>query len=325
MIERLTSKGEIMRTITVSEILALARLRTDTVYSQAVTDSELLTLLAQHYRNLYNTMTTKDESLFMTEIPLTVVNGLADLPSDFFKTLSVFVRMGEFDYPLTRTGYQSRGYGKTAWDWPSWIMLRNQLKFTPATSPSGLYLAYLPLPLNIAAKATGMIGDGTLTPSIKFTAKYPGASGNLISVALTSGGTAGSELVSITDELVSVQIEDGVSTVAQVKSALDSSDATQQISVSSGVAGALSVGTVTLSGAVEELELVCSEDDYLISSLCVDIAKREESDYKPFEQDRQEALGNIITYLAPRDNGNPVKIRDVSRDRVQGPPFGWRR
>lgn len=315
-----------MRNISVSEIIALARLRTDTVYSQAVTDSELLTLLAQHYRNLYNVMSTKDESLFLLEIPITpIVDGEFTLPADFYKTMSVFIRRGEFDYPLDRTGYQSRGVGRSLMSLPSWHIFKNGIRFTPKTAVGPLYLSYLPLPTNIAAKATGKLGDSIL-PTIEFTAVKPGAVGNTIVVTLVAGGTAGSELVSVADELISVTIEDGVSTVAQIKAALDVSDAAALITTKSIVAGALSAGSVTLTGATETIDLVCSEDDYLIASLCVDIAKREESDYKQFEADKQEAMGNIITYLAPRDNGNPVKVRDVQNEHSREYfPRGWRR
>ena len=56
---------------------------------------------------------------------------------------------------------------------------------------------------------------------LKFQADAAGAGGNAISIEYTSGGTAGSEVVSVLSNAISVQIESGVSTATQVKAAID--------------------------------------------------------------------------------------------------------
>lgn len=56
---------------------------------------------------------------------------------------------------------------------------------------------------------------------LKFTAVTAGSGGDAITVAYTTGGTAGSEAVSVVSNAISVQIESGVSTATQIKSALD--------------------------------------------------------------------------------------------------------
>ena len=57
-----------------------------------------------------------------------------------------------------------------------------------------------------------------------FTAYLEGFDGNDISIEFVAGGTAGSEVVTVTDNLISVSMEDGVSTADQLKTALDLSD-----------------------------------------------------------------------------------------------------
>lgn len=66
-----------------------------------------------------------------------------------------------------------------------------------------------------ASQAT--LVDGALT----FTAVEAGWDGNDISVILSSGGTAGSEVVTVVGNEITVQIEDSVSTNAQIKAAIE--------------------------------------------------------------------------------------------------------
>lgn len=75
----------------------------------------------------------------------------------------------------------------------------------------GQYVAGLEVP------ATLVIQDLTYT-SVLF-----GTGGNAITVAYTTGGTAGSEVVTVTGEAISVQIQTGVSTATQVKTAVTGS------------------------------------------------------------------------------------------------------
>lgn len=48
---------------------------------------------------------------------------------------------------------------------------------------------------------------------------------NLISIEYTDGGTAGAEVVSVVDNAISIQIEDGVSTATEIKAAFDAEPA----------------------------------------------------------------------------------------------------
>lgn len=317
-----------MRTVLITDILERARLATDTKYSQHTTDQELYILLAQHYRELYNIMTQKDESLFQTTVgPLTIVDGVYTLPSDFFKILDLYEKTSDYRTPLKRANFKGQSqYNSNLIAYiPTYTLFRNTVKFTPKSFTRTLYLDYLPLPADLNTKATGVLGDLTETPTLPtlaFTAKDSGIKGNSITVTLVPGGTAGSEVVTVTDYDIAVSIGDGVSTASQIKTALDNSEALTLISTSVTVAGAMSAGTVQLDGGAEELEVVCNEDDYLVASLAVDIAVREESDTNQFATMKSMAYNQVINYLTPRDNGETISIRDVETRRSNWPGFG---
>lgn len=63
----------------------------------------------------------------------------------------------------------------------------------------------------------------TVQDTLLLTADASGTGGNAIRFRFTSGATAGSEVVTVSTNDISVQIEDGVSTFAQIKTALDNS------------------------------------------------------------------------------------------------------
>jgi hypothetical protein len=100
-----------------------------------------------------------------------------------------------------------------------------------------------------AVKATGFISS---TGKLTFTAAAFGTGGNSISVSFTAGGTAGSEVVTVVGNAISVQIQSGVSTAAQIKTKLEASaSAMALITVVETTSGAMvAPATVTLtSGA----------------------------------------------------------------------------
>lgn len=118
-----------------------------------------------------------------------------------------------------------------------------------------------------ATPATGLLGVGKtiVTPAVAATgdldskiliSAVAGADGNF-TVNLVGGGTAGSETAVKVGDVVTVTIEDGVSTQAQIRTALltlDSSIATVVVDTA-GSAWTLGVGTdtVTLSGGEDEI------------------------------------------------------------------------
>lgn len=79
-----------------------------------------------------------------------------------------------------------------------------------------------------------------------------GASGNNITVAYTGGGTAGSEVVTVTGTAISVQIQSGTSTITQVRTAVNASAAAAALVTATGTS-ATTVSSATassLSGGV---------------------------------------------------------------------------
>ena len=100
-----------------------------------------------------------------------------------------------------------------------------------------------------AVKASGFISS---TGKLTFTAYKYGTQGNSISVAFTAGGTAGAEVVTVVGKAISVQIQSGTSTAAQVKTALEASvPAMALITVVVTTGGTMAApATVTLTGGV---------------------------------------------------------------------------
>lgn len=90
------------------------------------------------------------------------------------------------------------------------------------------YLAIIPRLHNVAVKANVQIQD------INYEAVATGSGGNSITIAYTTGGTAGSEVVTVLSNAISVQIASGVSTAAQIAAAI----------AASGPAAALVTATV---------------------------------------------------------------------------------
>ena len=75
------------------------------------------------------------------------------------------------------------------------------------------------VPAGTTFKAYGYIAD------LSFTAKTGGAAGNNISIKYTSGATAGAEVVTVIGSAITVQVEDTVTTAAQVETAIKASAA----------------------------------------------------------------------------------------------------
>lgn len=87
----------------------------------------------------------------------------------------------------------------------------------------------------------------TLTKGgVTYTAVATDNTGNLISVAYTGGATAGAEVVTIVGNAISVQIESGVSTITQVRTAVNASAEAAALVTATGTSGT-AVSTATAS------------------------------------------------------------------------------
>lgn len=87
---------------------------------------------------------------------------------------------------------------------------------------------------------------GVTLQDLTFAAVATGQAGNAISIAYTTGATAGAEVVTVTGSAISIQIQTGVSTATQVKAAFDAATPATALATSS-ISGTGSNAQVTAS------------------------------------------------------------------------------
>lgn len=92
---------------------------------------------------------------------------------------------------------------------------------------------------------TAPVAATLVNQGVTLTAVAKGSSGNSITYALTAGGTAGSEVVSVVGNAISVQIESGVSTVTQVRTAINASGAAAALVTATGTSGSTVTAPLT--------------------------------------------------------------------------------
>lgn len=76
----------------------------------------------------------------------------------------------------------------------------------------------------LAQALTGVaVAASKVIQDLTYTADTAGSAGNLITIAYTTGATAGAEVVTVSGSAISVQISTGVSTATEIKTAVDAS------------------------------------------------------------------------------------------------------
>jgi hypothetical protein len=102
------------------------------------------------------------------------------------------------------------------------------------------------------------LAQATVTAQgVTYKAKTSGSGGNAISITLTSGGTAGSEVVTVSGKSISVQIASGATTQTNLKTKLDAnSDASALIetTINSGATTVVSAAAVNLANGTDKDE-----------------------------------------------------------------------
>lgn len=103
------------------------------------------------------------------------------------------------------------------------------------------------------------IAASKVVQDITYTAALKGEKGNSIQIDYTAGGTAGSEIVTVTGNLISVQIESGVSTATQVLAAINGSAAALAL-ISAAITGVgataqVSAAAANLTGGLKEFQI----------------------------------------------------------------------
>lgn len=91
-----------------------------------------------------------------------------------------------------------------------------------------------------------------VTQGLTLTAVAFGTSGNAITIAFTGGGTAGSEVVTVVGNAISVQIQSGTSTVTQVRTALQAAAPATALAVTTGTSASTvaTASSVPLTGGI---------------------------------------------------------------------------
>lgn len=120
-------------------------------------------------------------------------------------------------------------------------------------------------------QSLGVVAQATLTvQDITYTANpngYSGTAGNVITVAYTTGGTAGAEVVTVSGTGISIKIQSGVSTSAQVLAAFNNSATALALASASitglttnvqtaPASGTLNGGSITLTVPDDNMQLV---------------------------------------------------------------------
>lgn len=92
-----------------------------------------------------------------------------------------------------------------------------------------------------------------VTQGITLTADAYGTSGNSITIAFTGGGTAGAEVVTVSGSAISVQIESGVSTVTQVRTAINADTSAAALVDATGTSGSAvsAASALALTGGID--------------------------------------------------------------------------
>jgi len=109
------------------------------------------------------------------------------------------------------------------------------------------------------------LDDGSIT----YTAVASGTPGNAITIAYTSGGTAGLEVVTVTGNNISVQIQSGVSTGSQIKTAVNSSGPAAALVTVTGTDSTTRTTMFTThlrNGGTNYFVVIVDKDNFMLSS-----------------------------------------------------------
>lgn len=313
---------------TLASLRTLVRQRADQENSQFVTDEELNNYINSSYRELYELLVNRYEDYFLSRSTAIVASGnVIPLPQDFFKLRGVDYRLGSSEdewATVYKYNYQERNVGqrplvKMAWGSPNvrYRVLGQNIELLPAAQASGTYR------INYIPKCVPMV-EGVLarlnTGAVLLTAKDVYKDSNVISLTLTGGGTAGSEVVSVSATAITVQIQNGVTTAQQLLTALNSSSSASTI-VSTTLATTnpgLTVNTAPqsfLTGGIVQVDMDENSsvwDEYVVIDTAIKCLTKEESDTTSLKYDKAQMKQRIEENARNRDAGLPERVADVS-------------
>lgn len=303
------------------------RQRADMQHSFFIGETELKGYINASYKELYDVLTSRFEDYYSEREVFTLTSGNTHpLPDDFYKLRGMDLQIADQAWvTMDKFNFNDRNAINNATVWPFYYVYNYQvmyrvmadnIEFLPIQNALQTYrLWYIPKAQDLAEGVDSSLEEQDIT----FTSSDAYEDVNSITVAYTGGGTAGAEVVTVTDLAISVQIQSGVSTATQIKAALDaSSDATDLISVA--ITGTASTAQVTfsataLSGGTQQVDMngVNGWEDYVVVDAAIKCLVKEESDPRALMEQKQGLLKRIEAMAANRDAGKPEKITDVSK------------
>lgn len=328
--------------IDATQLINEIRLRADMQNTQFVTDTEILSYAVQSAYELYDFVIAEHEDYILSSFLYTVPPGSNLIPlttvSDFAKFRGLDINLGGQFYTVHSFDWKDRNYyvaQNIALQLGGYVATRyrlqgNNLYLVPTDNAQNYqyrvwYTPQVP-PLVLGTAASGTIQD------ISYTSQVAAAASNNINISYVGGAQAGDEQASVASDGVSitVQIQGGVSTAAQVAGAINNTQATNQLVLAAitGVSSNAEVttGAVFLQGGTDDSEWVLPGfgwEEYIIVDGAIKCLRKEESDTTMLQQDKQFQLTRIRSALANRDDNEPIRISRVRRRWGYGYGMGW--
>jgi len=313
-----------MGTVTLSSLRDQVRQRADMERSNFVTNDELDVYINNSFKEMYDIIVSRFEDYYTVKTLFTISEGNTyDLPDNFYKARGVDYDLGGSYAELSKWNFRDRNYldrptsllSRTRIDYRRYRLIDQTIEIVPEAKATGNYrLWYTP---SAPDMITGKLGTATIQ-DLTFQAVDIYSDGNLVSVEYTGGATAGSEVVTVTDNAIFIQIEDEVSTAEQVQNAVNASqDALALVSVilSGTASNAQEVVIATnLTGSIVQVDgrTYNGWEEYVVVDAAIKCLNKEESDTSILFARKQALIDRIENMAANRDSGEPEQVTDVS-------------
>lgn len=303
------------------------RQRADMVFSKFIGDEEIKTYINQSATELYDILVSRFEDYYTIQVPFTIVSPdyKTPIPEDFYKLAGVDLQIANGRWvTLDKWNFNERNAVNNATMIPFYgyfynlvlyRLVHNDVEILPQSNAPNTYrMWYIPRTQTMTIGALASLTEQDLT----FTAIDLYTDGNLITVEYTGGGTAGSEVVTVVGNAISVQIQSGVSTATQIKTALDASAPAIAL-ITTTITGTAATAQVTfgptnLSGGIIQVDMngVNGWEEYIVIDAAIKCLIKEESDISALELQKAQMLKRIEAMASNRDSGRPDRIADVN-------------
>lgn len=318
--------------VTLTQLRTQARQKADMVNSSFITDDELNTMLNLSYSELYDHLVGTFEDYYSNELDFIIPSGSTyPLPDDFYKLRGLDLNENGYYRNVPPFNFQERNnYNNVLITEPlrgfSSVRYRvygNVLKFYPEEIAAGLSfrMYYIPrfTPMQAATKAT------LLQNNLVLTAVSAGTDGNNISLTLTGGATANLEAVTVSDNSITVQIANGITTTAAVQVAIAGNSAAAALVtpsvIGSGNTPQVVAPQVFLSGGTADgtADGVNGWEEIIILDAAIKMLAKEESSTTVLERQKAMMMQRIQRMAADRDASMPERVSDVTGWQRTGP------